>query len=203
MIRPVGVDHPDLGDRRVTVFADEVLLAESNIIQIHRKTQFADKGGEAFFIQFGESGKCFDGCRDMVGDGKGRRFFKRCFSALDRVDHIFFDRKQLFFGDLSFEDIHSGGVYERPLPLGDQLDTLGGAVCPLVELTRQILDGKHDFVLCRLQLVVCYIQLGFGEDGRLCVIEQRFFYIFDIVPVDYSDRCQFFDAEQTLQFVLE
>ncbi len=203
MIRPVGVDHPDLGDGRVPVFRNKILLTESDVVFIHRKSKFADESGEAFFIQSDESGERFNGFRDMVGDGKGLRFFERRFSALDRVDHVIFDRTQLFFGDLSFENIHACGVYERPLSLGDQLDTLGCAVCPLVELAGQKLDGKDVFVFFHRYFVKDQIQLGFGEDRCLCVFEEFLFYIFDIVPIDYSDRCQFFDAQQTLQFILE
>ena len=36
------------------------------------------------------------------------------------------------------------GTYQRPLALGNDLDTLRSAVCPLVELPGKILHRKND-----------------------------------------------------------
>ena len=55
VIRPVGVDHLDLGDGRVALFGAEVFLAELDVAQIHGKAVVLDELLQLFLAQLVEA----------------------------------------------------------------------------------------------------------------------------------------------------
>ena len=60
MIRPVGVDHTDLGYSGISLFEDKILLTESNVVLVHSKTVFAYKIGKLRFTVLAEPVESFN-----------------------------------------------------------------------------------------------------------------------------------------------
>ena len=55
VIRPVSIDHLDLGDRGIPVLFLKVALAEQDVVDIHGQTVFADKLLQLFFCKRAEA----------------------------------------------------------------------------------------------------------------------------------------------------
>ena len=55
VIRPVSIDHLDLGDRGIPVLFLKVALAEQDVVDIHGQAVFADKLLQLFFCKRAEA----------------------------------------------------------------------------------------------------------------------------------------------------
>ena len=75
--------------------------------------------------------------------------FKRNFLAFDGVDEVLFELFHLLFRG-ALHRIHAGALNERALLLREKLNALGGAVCTLVVLTREVGDGEHRIAFAEL-----------------------------------------------------
>ncbi len=43
VVRPVGVDHADLGDGRVPMLCPEIVAAETEVVEVHREALFIEE----------------------------------------------------------------------------------------------------------------------------------------------------------------
>ena len=188
VIGPVGVDDLDLGDGGFAAFTAEVIAAKAQIVQIHGKAARRDKGGQGGVIQGGKARERLHRVGHVVGKAQGFGQLQRRLAGLDGVDDVFFQRGEVFRREVAGQDIDLGGAHGRPLPLGEDLDALGGGVGPLVKLARQILHGK-DLAL-GVQRIGDEVDLRLGKDGTLGGFKEGGVDVLHIVAVDNAHALQ-------------
>lgn len=163
VVRPVGVEHAELGDGGFAVLALEILLGVDEVAGGHGEAEFAAVGvevGLGFGIEAGEDG-------DVVWDGAGLGLGlggDGDLVGIDGVDEVFFDRGELGVIEVSGEDNDAGGGDEGAVFSGEDLDALGGGIGPLVELAREELDGEGFFGGGQGEFGGRLLNLRLGED---------------------------------------
>ena len=195
VIGPVGVNHADFRDGGVAAFLLEIGLAESDVVQVHGKAVVRDKVRQLVTAKFREAGQGRHLRGNVVADGEGFRHVQGRFPALHRVNDVFFEFPDVPVRQRAVQSVDLGGADEGALTLGDDLDTLGGGIRPLVELAGQRLHGK-DVSAGELDGGGSGIQLRLGEDRLYGVPEQVFRDVFRVVPVEQPDVFQPLHAEK-------
>ncbi len=182
MVAPVGVDHPYLGKGGVPLLLPgEVVLAEGDVIQVHGKAVAFDEPRQPLPVQLQKAGEDRDAVGALHPEGQGVRHPQVRLPALHRVDDILLHRRQFIRGQRPLDKVDLGGLDGGALPLGDDLDTLGAGIGPLVELPRQRLHPEGiDRLRQRLPAVV---HLGLGKNGVLAGVEQRLVDALHVVAV--------------------
>ena len=165
VVRPIGVDHADLGDGGVALLlVAEVGLAEGDVVLVHGQTVVAHKGRKTRRIQGRKARERLHRGGDVVVHLQRRRAVEGGLARLDRVDQRAADGGHLLVRDLAVKEIDLGRAHGGPLAAGLELDALGGGVRALVELAGQVLDGQGPFALCAgRQVLVGVVQLRLGE----------------------------------------
>ena len=147
VIRPVGVDHADLGDGGIAPLACKIIAAEPKIVKIHRKPLFPQKGGKRLLPEAAEARNRLHGVRRLQIRSQRLRLFHGGKAAFDRVDHIPADAGNLLLPQRPAEQVHLCGAHLRTAAPGDDLDALRSRIRALIELPRQILHGKGSIAL--------------------------------------------------------
>ena len=202
VVRPVGVDHPDLGDGGVPVLTAEIVLAEPDIAQVHGQTLFLDELLQSLFVQLVEAVQHRHGAGDGVLHLQGILLFQACLAGLHRVDDILLDLLHLRLGQAALQQIDAGRADERALALADELDALGSRVGALVELAGQILHSKGHALKLR-QRVVDVIHRRLAEHGGCTLLEQCLVDALHVVAVEQAQAGQAGHAQQRHQFILQ
>ncbi len=201
VVGPVGVDHLDLGDRRVAMLLGEVLTAELQVGQIHGQIAVFD---ELFELRVAHGAESVDDL-DLAGHrhlGLQRGLhIQRGFAGLDRVDHVMLDGFDIGFGKRSLQRVHLGGAHRRTLALGDQLDAFAGGIRALVELAGQVFHGEYGIGTEIRQVGGDVVHLRFAEHGRRGLLEQLFADAFHVVTVDETNVLQCLDAKDGLELI--
>ena len=124
----------------------EIRLEESQVLQVHGQAQPRQQGLQASPVQGGEARDGLHVRRDGGLRRQALRQVQRGLPALHRVDDVPLHRLCVRRRQGAEQQIDLGGADRGPLPLGHQLDALGGGVRPLVELPRQGLHAEGDAV---------------------------------------------------------
>ena len=196
VIGPVGVDHADLRDGRVTMLGAEIVPAEADIVRIHRQCVFLHECSKTGFVQFAEAVAGIDRRRNVVLYIECVHRVQRSFTAFHGVDDVLFRRLNLRLGQVAVEHIHLGGTHKRTVTLGDDLDALCGGVGTLVKLTGQILHGEHGAIICIADRIGAHIQLRLGEYGFFALLKQRLVDFLHIVAVENTHTLERINAEE-------
>ena len=195
MVGPVGVDHLDFGDGGLATLGFEVLLAEGAVVRVHGETVAFNESFEPRPVEGGEAlkGRYLGGYAVLGGEGLG--LFEARFPGFNGVYDVFFDVGDVLFGKVAVKGID----FRRPdcgaLPLGDNLDALGGGVGSLVKLTGKVLHGESHGA-GKVDFVRDDVQLGLGENGFLRVLEKLLADVFGVVAVDDPDALEIFYPEK-------
>ena len=150
VVRPIGIDHANLGNRGVAALLGEVFLAEADVGRIHGQPALGDEGRKAGFIEFAEAIEHLDGL-GVGGLGyQGFGLLERCETRLHGVYDIVLDGVDVGLRERALEDIDFGGAHRGALSLADELDALAGGVGALVELAGKTaaasgLDGSSSY----------------------------------------------------------
>ena len=143
VVRPVGIDHANLGNGGVAVFGiAEVFLAELNVAEIHCQTVVSDELFQFVLRQGDEAGKGFNCCRNGIVGVQCFRQFRRSFAAFHRIDEILFQAVEFCIGQVAGNDVDICCADTAAFALEQDLDTLLAAVGTLVELSRQVLGRE-------------------------------------------------------------
>ena len=196
VIRPVGVDHANLGYRRVAVLGFEIILTERNVVRVHGETVFFDEVLKPSSVEIDKSVESSDFGRNVVFHGERLGLFETCLACLNRVDDIFLYPLRVGIGDVADEDVYFRRAYQRALALRDYLYALSRRVGALVELTGQEFDGKALAVY--LDAVRYNVELGLGEHGALRIVKEFWRDILRIVAVDNAHIFKIFYPEQVV-----
>ena len=167
VVGPIGVDHTQLGDSRVApLLVPEIPLAEQEILRRHGEAHALPISLHLFRLHGDKSSHP----RHIGGTGgghiQGLGLVKGGQPGFHRIDQILLDPLHIRRRQLPFQADHPGGEHPGPFPLGEELNTLGGRIRPLVVLAGQILHGEN--LPTRLEgqgLVIYHIGVWFGKDG--------------------------------------
>ena len=167
MIRPIGVDHPQFCDGRVTVFLiPEIVPAEFQVGQCHGKAHAVIIFFHLVFVP-GNKARYPGHVGGHVGLHIQRfRFLQGSDPGFHRVDQIMLDPGKFLVRDGTLESHYPGGEHLGALSLGQQLYALGRRVRPLVVLAGQIFHGKHPVPFVHRQgFLKDPVHIGFRQDG--------------------------------------
>ena len=170
VIRPVGVDHADLGDGRIALFlACKVILEELQIVQIHCQTEGGQQLLQSSLVHGDKALDGLDGGRDGVVGIQRLRLVRGCLAGVHRVDQITADLVQILVGQLAAEHVDVRRSDLRTLALRHQLNALCTGVGALVILTRKRLDRQNGIVTFRHGegLVIANVNHRLGEHNVL------------------------------------
>ena len=195
VVAPVSVDHPDLGDGRVPALRQEILLAEGDIVGVHRQPVIPDERLQPDAVEPGEAVQRPDSRGDGVIDFEGIRQIQRSLPGFDGVDHILFDGVHVGVSEGSIQGVDLRAVDQRALALGDDLDALRGGIGALVKLAGQIFHREHPRAL-HVHFRRRNIQLRFGKNCPDRVIEQFAGHVFCVVPVQDAHILKAPNAQQ-------
>ena len=182
VIRPVGVDHADLRDRRVSLFRAEIIAAETGVVLVHRERILFHEFRKPSFIEIDESVDRSDFGRDLIHGGERFRFSEIRFARFYGVDHVFFDRFQFILRHVAVKQIFFCRANDRAFFLRDQLDALRCGIGTLIELPGEVFYGKHGRAAI-VRRFVCDIRLRLGEHRFHGIVEKRSFDPLRIVAV--------------------
>ena len=182
VVRPIGVDHPQLGDGGVPVLGAEVIPAETQVIQVHGQAVVGHHGGQAVLVQLPEAVEGGHRLGDSVVHGQGVERLQRGLPRLHGVDEVLLDGSHLFRRQLPGEVVDPGGADQGALPLGEDLDALGGRIRPLIKLAGEVLHGKEDAPL--REGIRHQVQLGLRQDGPDAVVKELRRDVLHIVAVE-------------------
>ena len=202
VVGPVGVDHTDLGDGRVSVFRLEVLLAERDVIGIHGKTEVFHHLCQLFPVFGDEPIHRLHGLRQVHLHGQGLRQFHGRLTGFDGVDDVLLDLGEFFIGDVTGEQVDLRGADARTVALERELDALLRGVRPLVELTGQVLD-REDTVRAFRHFLVEVVDLRLGEDCLAGEVEGLLRQVLRVVAVQDADIRHALDAEEAVDVPLQ
>ncbi len=147
VIRPVGIEHADLGDGGIAVdFAVEVsaeIFTDEFEIRIgHRKAKRIIECPEIFFRHRPEAFHDFDICRNRMLNLQCRGLLHSGLSGINRVDAVSFDAGEFLITDFALQNVGDGGHDGRILALADELDALLRGIRSLIELPRKRLNAE-------------------------------------------------------------
>ena len=202
VVRPVGVDHLDLGDGRVALLRAEILLAELDVAQVHGEALLVDELFQACLIQLVEAVQHLHFGGDGILHLQGSLGVQRSLAGLHRVDDVFLDLSHLLVGQGAFQQVDAGRAHQRAVALADELDALGGRVGALVELAGQILHGERHAVGDG-QLGIGVIHRRLTEHGGDALLEQRLVDALHVVAVEQTQAVQLLDAQQRDELIAQ
>ncbi len=198
MIRPVGVDHAQFGDRRITLLGTEVITAEREIGGVHRQPVLGDRVGKLAVVELGEAGEHSNiGWLAQVWLQR-RRNIQACQARFDGVHEVVLDRGELVVGEFPGECVDLRGADRRAVDLEQDLCTLGGRIGPLVELARQRLHREHRPAVLETggsQIRKRPIHRRLGEERSHRLVELRIRQPCDVVALQHAHRLDTVDAE--------
>ncbi len=144
VVRPVGIQHADLGDGGIAVLGiAEIGLNELEIRPGHGKTQ----GGIQFFqravIHGGKSVEDLHIIRFGIFGLQGGGLFHSRFAGIHGVDAVGLDAVKVLSGQVTLKQIGDRRAHHRFLLFIEKLQALLSAVCALVKLTGKGLYGKQ------------------------------------------------------------
>ena len=202
VIRPVGIYHSQLGEGRVAVLAAEILAAEGDVRLIHCESVFGYHIAQPLVGELGKAVKSGHTVRwlGLACERLGQR--ETALSCLDGVDNVFFYLFKVALAERAAEQIYLCRAYCRSASVRDELDALCGAVCALIELSGQILDGEYREAVGG-DVAADYVELRLGKDGAGRIVEQLCVDILGIVATDDAYALERGYSEQSAQLGAE
>ena len=199
MVRPVGIDHADLGDGGIALFADEIVAAECKVVHIHSQAVGLDERLERVCIHFAKAVQRFYLGGNIILCSQRFGLVQRCLAALHGVDDVLFDSRYVRLCQRTVQQVHLCGAYCGSVTHGNDLHALRCAVRSLIVLTGQELNSENGCTL-RIDLFGYVIQLRLGKHGLHSVREQLLGGIFHVVAVDHAHALQGFNAQKCIDF---
>ena len=166
VVGPVGVDDLQLSQAGIPLLlVSEIVPAKGEIRRRHGKPHGLPVRGDFLLRHGGEAGYPRHVGGHVGGDIQGLGLVQGGDAGLHRVDEIGLHPSEFLVGQRPLQAYHPGGKHPGPLPLGEQLDALGGGIRPLVVLAGEVFHGEHPPSLGHGEfLVVHIVGVGLGED---------------------------------------
>ena len=149
MIRPIGVYHTDLGDSRISIFCSEIIAAEADIVDIHRKSELGYHLRKLFLTKSDKSVYRCDRGRKLVFCNESIKLLKSSLAAFYGVDNVLLYCGELTIADIAVEAINARRANERTVLLRDELNALCRRVCSLVKLSGEIFNCEDNAIIIK------------------------------------------------------
>ena len=203
VIRPVGVEHPDLCHSRIPVLLPGIVLSdEMKITVCHGQSQRIIQFPELVFFHDSESVKCPDILRLVKLLFQCLRLLKTCKSGIYRIVAVLFDCLHLFIRDSAFQHIDCGSPDQDLFIFIQETDTLDCGICPLIKLARQILNRKDSvFFLLFKCFLIEDVYRRLCKDTCLSLFIDSIRDILHVVTYQDPDLCQSADLKVTPDLV--
>ena len=202
VVRPVSIDHADLGDGRIALLGvAEVGLQELEVVKVHRKTHVVQQVRERTLVHVGEADNGRNAGRDSVFHLEGSRLVHRSLAGVHGVDQVAANLVHVLSGEFAFQNVDFSSGNGRAFAAGEQLDALFAGIGALIELTGQRLyrkDGVSAFRTGKV-LVVAHISHRLGEYDALCLLVGLRCKSLCIVAAEIAHMSQVFDFQQVVQ----
>ena len=202
VVRPVSIDHADLGDGRVALLGvAEVGLQELEVVKVHRKTHVVQQVRERTLVHVGEADNGRNAGRDSVFYLEGSRLVHRSLAGVHGVDQVAANLVHVLSGEFAFQNVDFSSGNGRAFAAGEQLDALCAGIGALIELTGQRLyrkDGVSAFRTGKV-LVVAHISHRLGEYDALCLLVGLRCKSLCVVAAEIAHMSQVFDFQQVVQ----
>jgi hypothetical protein len=144
VIRPVGVQQAQLGLGRVApLLVAEVRLGVLQVGQGHGQAHARVQLAQPLRPGLGESVQDLHGVRVRQHRSEGGRLGQRSHPAVHRIHQPGADALPFGRAQGAPEHVDARPRHQRPGPMGEQLQALGGAVGALVVLARQVFHRQH------------------------------------------------------------
>ena len=195
VVRPVGIDHADLGERRIAPLALEVRLTEGDIVLVHRKRVLLDEVGKPLFVQRQKARERRNFGGNGVIDLKRRGNGEGSFPALHGVDDVLLDRLQIALRNGAVDGVHLRRADDGTALKGHELDALCRGVRALVKLTGQVLDGEHARAH-QVDALARHVHLRLGEHRPDALPEELQIDILSIVAIEDADLFHAADVQK-------
>ena len=195
VIGPVGIQHADFRNRGIPFFPAEIIPAEGKVVRIHRQAVRGDHFFQARTVQLREARQNRDLRRNRIIRFQRGRLLQRCFPRLHRVNDILLNLRDLRLREAAGKHIQLRAAHRRTLALGNNLDTLGRRIRPLVKLAREILHRKNGGS-GRIRFLRDEIQLGLRENRFHRVIKKIPGQVFHIITIQKAHLFQPPDAQK-------
>ena len=179
----------------------EVGLEEREVVQVHGQAQLLQQGGQARPVQGGEARQGLHHGGRVVGAGQGGGLVHRGLPALNGVDEVALDSRQLLPGQPALQHVHLGVADQGALHPGHELHALGAGVSALVKLARQGLHRQQAVTGPGLgeTLVPHHVRLGLGEYDVLGPLIDGGLDPLHVVAVEDAHALQMLDAQKAPQ----
>ena len=189
VVGPVCIEHADLGDRRITVLIIcKIVLDEFKVLKCHRQVELCVELHQRTIFHVLEAFHRLDGIRLLIIFLQSLRLCLIRQTGIDRVDCVRLDLLHVVIRDRANDHVGCRGADSRILTLVKEADTLLCGVCPLVELSRKVLDGENLCVLLlRKLLLIDRIHRRLREDSPAGLLVDRVGDILDVVTVENAD----------------
>ena len=200
VIRPVGIQHADLGERGIALLAEEVIAAAAQIIEIHRQREPLAHLGQLLVVHVDKA--LFDRRTHRRLGFHIERLdrLKRGLAALDRIHEVLPDLRKVAFAQIAAQQIDSGGAHGGLFALTDQLHALGSRIGALIELAGQIFRREHG-VAARVQLGGHVVHLRLGEYRAHASVHNVRGNVLHIVAVDHAHVLERLHAQERAHIV--
>ena len=195
VIGPIGIDHSDLGERRIAPFPLEICLTERHVVGVHGEVILLHEVRKPFLVKLQKSRQRGDFGRNRMRNFQRCGNGERCLSALHGVDDILFDRLEFILGEYAVDGIHLCRADDGARLHGDELNALRRRVCALIELPGKILHGKHARAR-KIDALARSVHLRLGEDGVHALRKELLLDILCIVAVENTDARDAGDAQK-------
>ena len=195
VVRPVGIDHLDLGHSGTSALGLKVLLAECRVVGVHSEGVVLNECLKTCSVKIKEAvdGGNLGGYVVLSLESGG--LLEGCLAALYRVDNELLDSGECLVTYVTVYRVYLCGAHGGSFTSCDKLNALCRGVCSLIELTGEVLYRK-DLSTESFDLSLSIVHLRLGEYGVHRVVEERLIYALDVISIDNSDCLNLGKLEQ-------
>ena len=195
VVRPICIDHLDLGDGGISLLARKIGAAELDVVDIHSETELLDKLCKSLVGHSDKSVNGCDRCGNIIFHLESFGLLESRLSCLNGVDYVLFDLLNVSIGKRAFKNVHLCSSDKRTVAAGDYLNTLRRRVCSLVELTGEKFNREHLAISC-IKLLGNYIELRLGENALYRLGEKLLGDILRVIAVEHADTGEILDTHK-------
>ena len=203
VVRPVGIEDPDLRHGRVPMlFIPEILLDMQKVVEGHGQVQASIERAKRLFLHGAETfqhrnvGWFFKHCQERLRLGLSG------LTGIHRIDAVGADRIHLCLRHVSADHIGGSGADDGIGFFIQKLDALHGGIRALVKLARQIFHGKNVGIFGQVYgFRIQDIHRGLGKDGPAGFCKQFIRNVLNIVTDQYARLCDRADPQITFDLM--
>ena len=151
MVGPIGIQHANFSNSRLTMLFVEIFLAPQQILKAHGQAHVLAQCFGLVLSHSQEASYALHLFRLLAGANQCLGLSLLGLTCFNRVDAISLDFSNILSAQLALQHIDLGSSHHGALLLGNQLNALLGKILALVVLAGQQLYCEGHFTGCQLQ----------------------------------------------------